>query len=108
MELAAIIARNAPLGIQGTKEAAAKYVEQGEAAAIACIPSIRKRVLTSADAREGIQVFCRAACRRVSGTVTWLIAGLPEQIASPKSCGRGSIGRAALNLASGVQNTQVI
>src|SRR6185312_1653078 len=30
MELAAIIARNAPLGIQGTKEAAAKYVEQGE------------------------------------------------------------------------------
>jgi len=57
MELAAIIARNAPLGIQVTKEAAAKYVEQGEAAAIACIPSIRKRVLTSADARKGIQSF---------------------------------------------------
>lgn len=57
MELAAIIARNAPLGIQVTKEAAAKYAEQGEAAAIACIPAIRDRVLKSADAREGIQSF---------------------------------------------------
>lgn len=57
MEIAAIIARNAPLGIQVTKEAAAKYAEQGEAAAIACIPAIRDRVLKSADAREGIQSF---------------------------------------------------
>src|SRR5437660_12147945 len=57
MALAAIIARNAPLGIQVTKEAAAKYAEQGEAAAIACIPAIRDRVLKSADAREGIQSF---------------------------------------------------
>ncbi|WP_271565264.1 enoyl-CoA hydratase-related protein [Bradyrhizobium sp. CCBAU 11386] len=57
MEIAAIIARNAPLGIQVTKEAAAKYAEQGEAAAIACIPAIRDRVLKRADAREGIQSF---------------------------------------------------
>lgn len=57
MALAAIIARNAPLGIQVTKEAAAKYVEAGEAAAIAYIPAIRDRVLGSADAREGIQSF---------------------------------------------------
>ena len=57
MALAAIIARNAPLGIQVTKEAAAKYVEQGEAAAIAYIPTVRERVLNSADAREGIQSF---------------------------------------------------
>lgn len=57
MEIASIIARNAPLGIQVTKEAAAKYAEQGEAAAIACIPAIRDRVLKSADAREGIQSF---------------------------------------------------
>jgi hypothetical protein len=42
MELAAIIARNAPLGIQVTKEAAA----------ITCIAAIRERVLKSADARE--------------------------------------------------------
>ncbi|MGY3036377.1 enoyl-CoA hydratase [Bradyrhizobium sp. USDA 4354] len=57
MALAAIIARNAPLGIQVTKEAAAKYVESGEAAAIAYIPQIRGRVLGTADAKEGIQSF---------------------------------------------------
>ncbi|QIO34363.1 crotonase/enoyl-CoA hydratase family protein [Bradyrhizobium sp. 1(2017)] len=57
MALAAIIARNAPLGIQVTKEAAAKYVEGGEAAAIAYIPNIRGRVLGSGDAKEGIQSF---------------------------------------------------
>lgn len=57
MELARIIAGNAPLGIQVTKEAASKYVEGGEAAAIAFIPEIRKRVLNSEDAREGIQSF---------------------------------------------------
>jgi enoyl-CoA hydratase/carnithine racemase len=57
MQLASIIAQNAPLGIQVTKQAAAKYIEQGEAAAIAYIPSIRERVLNSADAREGIQSF---------------------------------------------------
>jgi enoyl-CoA hydratase len=57
MELAATIAHNAPLGIQVTKEAAVKYIEGGEAAAIAYIPSIRDRVLDSADAREGIQSF---------------------------------------------------
>ncbi|MCA1474963.1 MULTISPECIES: crotonase/enoyl-CoA hydratase family protein [Bradyrhizobium] len=57
MTLAAMIARNAPLGIQVTKEAAANYVEAGEAAAIAYIPKIRDRVLGSADAKEGIQSF---------------------------------------------------
>ena len=57
MEVAAIIARNAPLGIQVTKEAALKYIEGGETAAIAYIPAIRDRVLNSADAREGIQSF---------------------------------------------------
>ncbi|MBR0715948.1 crotonase/enoyl-CoA hydratase family protein [Bradyrhizobium liaoningense] len=57
MALAEIIARNAPLGIQVTKEAAAKYIEGGEAAAIGYIPDIRDRVLNSADAKEGIQSF---------------------------------------------------
>ena len=57
MALATIIAGNAPLGIQVTKEAALKYVEHGEQAAIAQIPAVRDRVLNSADAREGIQSF---------------------------------------------------
>lgn len=42
---------------RGAKEAALKYIEAGEAAAIGYIPAIRDRVLNSADAREGIQSF---------------------------------------------------
>ena len=57
MALAAIIARNAPLGIQVDQGGSLKYVEHGEAAAIAYIPAVRERVLNSADAREGIQSF---------------------------------------------------
>jgi enoyl-CoA hydratase/carnithine racemase len=55
--LAERIAGNAPLGVQVTKEAALKYVEAGEAAAVAYVPAIRERVLRSADAVEGIRSF---------------------------------------------------
>src|SRR5262245_23336368 len=57
MELARIIAGNAPLGIQVTKEAARKFIEAGEEAAIAIVPVIRDRVLNTADAAEGIKSF---------------------------------------------------
>jgi len=57
MALAEIIAKNAPLGIQVTKEAALKFIEAGERAAIDIIPQIRGRVLDSEDAKEGIQSF---------------------------------------------------
>jgi len=57
MALAAIIARNAPLGIQVTKEAGLKFIEAGERAAIDVIPAIRARVMESQDAKEGIQSF---------------------------------------------------
>lgn len=57
MELAQIIAKNAPLGIQVTKEAGLKYIEAGERAAIDVIPHIRARVLDSEDAKEGIRSF---------------------------------------------------
>jgi enoyl-CoA hydratase/carnithine racemase len=57
MELAAIIARNAPLGIQVTKESGRKFIEAGEQAAIKFVPEIRDRVLNSADAAEGIKSF---------------------------------------------------
>ena len=57
MELAAIIARNAPLGIQVTKQAGRKFIEAGEQAAIAVVPQIRDRVLNTADAAEGIKSF---------------------------------------------------
>ncbi|HEX7947710.1 MAG TPA: crotonase/enoyl-CoA hydratase family protein [Phenylobacterium sp.] len=57
MELAGIIAKNAPLGIQVTKEAGLKFIEAGERAAIDVIPEIRSRVMDSEDAKEGIQSF---------------------------------------------------
>lgn len=57
MELARIISRNAPLGIQVTKEAGRKFIEAGEQAAIAVVPKIRERVMNSDDAKEGIQSF---------------------------------------------------
>jgi enoyl-CoA hydratase/carnithine racemase len=57
MEIAQLIARNAPIGIQVTKEAALKYIESGERAAIDFLPAIKDRVLNSEDAKEGIQSF---------------------------------------------------
>lgn len=57
MELAAIIARNAPLDIQVTKEAGRRFIEAGEQAAIAVVPEIRARVLGTEDAKEGIRSF---------------------------------------------------
>jgi enoyl-CoA hydratase len=57
MELAQLIAKNAPLGIQVTKAAGRKFIEAGEKAAIDILPLIRDRVLQSEDAEEGIQSF---------------------------------------------------
>ena len=57
MEIARIIAGNAPLGIQVTKEAGRKFIEAGEQAAIDIIPAIHQRVMGTADAAEGIQSF---------------------------------------------------
>jgi NAD(P)-dependent dehydrogenase (short-subunit alcohol dehydrogenase family)/enoyl-CoA hydratase/carnithine racemase len=49
MEIANLIAKNAPIGIQVTKEAALKYIEAGEKAAIDYIPKIKDRVFSSED-----------------------------------------------------------
>ncbi|WP_372786812.1 crotonase/enoyl-CoA hydratase family protein [Phenylobacterium sp.] len=57
MEIARIIASNAPLGIQVTKEAGHKFIEAGERAAIDAVPVIRQRVMGTADAAEGIRSF---------------------------------------------------
>jgi enoyl-CoA hydratase len=57
MEIARIIAGNAPLGIQVTKEAGRKFIEAGEQAAIDIIPAIHQRVMGTADAAEGLQSF---------------------------------------------------
>jgi enoyl-CoA hydratase/carnithine racemase len=57
MEVAQIIARNAPLGVQVTKEAGRKFIQAGERAAIEAVAGIRERVMQSADAAEGISSF---------------------------------------------------
>lgn len=55
MQLAELIAANAPLGVQATKAAARVFVDQGEAAAIAVIPGLRRTVMESEDAKEGMR-----------------------------------------------------
>ena len=57
MAIARLIAANAPLGIQVTKEAGRKFIEAGERAAIDAVPTIRQRVMGTADAAEGIASF---------------------------------------------------
>jgi enoyl-CoA hydratase len=57
MELAHLICKNAPIGIRATKEAALKFISAGEAAAVAVIPEIKKRVFETEDFKEGIQSF---------------------------------------------------
>jgi len=57
MELARIIAANAPLGVQVTKEAGRKFTEAGERAAVEAVAAIRQRVMGTADAAEGIRSF---------------------------------------------------
>jgi len=57
MEIAHLIAANAPLGVQVTKEAGRRFIEAGEQAAIDSVPAIRQRVMGTADAAEGIASF---------------------------------------------------
>jgi enoyl-CoA hydratase len=57
MAVAALIARNAPLGIQVTKEGARKFIASGEKAAIDFVPQMKERVLDTEDAREGLRSF---------------------------------------------------
>lgn len=67
MELAQRVAKNAPLGLRAMKEAALRYIEAGEAAAIAAIPAVRERVMSSADAAEGIRSFVERREARFTG-----------------------------------------
>lgn len=57
MQIAQTIAKNAPIGIFVTKEAALKFIEEGEKAAIDYIPKIKDRVFNSEDFKEGVQSF---------------------------------------------------
>jgi enoyl-CoA hydratase len=67
VEIAKLITKNAPLGIRVMKEAALKYIEAGEKAAIAAIATVRDRVMNSEDAKEGIQSFIERREARFTG-----------------------------------------
>ena len=57
MELANLIAANAPLGVQAVKVASRKFIEAGEIAAAAAIADVRAAVMGTEDAAEGIRSF---------------------------------------------------
>jgi enoyl-CoA hydratase/carnithine racemase len=67
LEIAHAITKNAPLGLRAMKEAALRYIAAGEAAAIAAIPAVRERVLSSEDAKEGIRSFVERREARFTG-----------------------------------------
>lgn len=57
MEIAQIICKNAPIGIQTTKIAGRVYIEDGEQAACDYAVKIREKTLNTEDAMEGIMSF---------------------------------------------------
>ncbi len=67
MDIAQRICGCAPIGLRATKAAALTYVQQGEAAAIAAIPEIRKQVFATQDFVEGIQSFMERREARFQG-----------------------------------------
>jgi enoyl-CoA hydratase/carnithine racemase len=67
MELARMINANAPLGIQVTKQAGRQYIAQCEQDAINAIPSIKGKVMNSADAAEGIRSFVERRAANFQG-----------------------------------------
>jgi enoyl-CoA hydratase len=67
LDIARRICTCTPIGLRATKAAALTYLQQGEAAAIAAIPEIRKKVFASADFKEGIQSFMERREARFEG-----------------------------------------
>ena len=67
LDVARRICACAPIGLRATKAAALTYVQQGEAAAIAAIPEIRKQVFASADFKEGLQSIIERREARFQG-----------------------------------------
>ena len=65
--LAHRIAGNAPLGLRAMKQAALRYIETGEAMAVAAIPTIHASVMDTEDAKEGIRSFVERRAARFEG-----------------------------------------
>ena len=57
LEIAAVIAAQAPLAVQATKASSRRFVEEGFAAAVRELGPTQQRLMASEDATEGIQSF---------------------------------------------------
>lgn len=68
MEIARIIAGNAPLAVQATKAGGRAFMAAAEQAAVAFLPRIRERVLGTADAAEGVRSFIERRAGRFTGS----------------------------------------
>lgn len=57
IELAEVIAKGAPLAVRATKASSMKYIEEGEAAAVAEFAQIQLGLAGTEDAEEGVRSF---------------------------------------------------
>jgi len=57
IEIAELIAAQAPLAVQATKASSRRFIEEGFAAAVRELDPTQRRLLASEDAREGVQSF---------------------------------------------------
>ena len=57
VELATTICEGAPLAVQATKAASMRYLEEGEAAAIAALGTVQMELAATEDAAEGVASF---------------------------------------------------
>ena len=57
MELATVICEGAPLAVQATKASSMRFVEEGEAAAVAALGPKQAELAATDDAAEGVASF---------------------------------------------------
>lgn len=67
LEIAELINKNAPMGIQATKMAARRSIAAAEHEGVAAIGDFRERVMNSKDATEGIQSFIERRAANFTG-----------------------------------------
>lgn len=57
IEIAQVIAKQAPLAVQATKASSRRFIEEGFAAAVAELAPTQRKLMASEDAAEGVQSF---------------------------------------------------
>ena len=67
IEIAEEIARLAPLAVQATKASGMRYLEEGEAAAVAQFADVQRRLSNTQDAAEGVASFLERRQARFLG-----------------------------------------